>query len=248
MNYIIFTAVLTAYLGIGGHQPTNAQFGPEPQGPKGILYNKPAHLNSMVLNLWRPLASSHPTPNLATYVIPAATLLYLAISLRQCNILAKAFCQAVNFYPIVYALNGFEPPNLPSYVTKFLPSILGYYTYLGLLAPVLERLAVVADKVAVDSMAATWPALYMLMPSDLFSNFPLQVICLLKISTSIFCYTTIGSKMLNLSSQFGLLLVKQLTICLLYPHCISLNHAAYHFTLTNPAPIPQLGWEPLMLL
>ncbi|KAJ9089579.1 hypothetical protein DSO57_1011418 [Entomophthora muscae] len=39
--------------------------------------------------------------------------------------------------------------------------------------------------------------------------------------------------MLNLSSQFGLLLVKQLTIYLLYPHCISLNHSAYHFTLTG---------------
>ncbi|KAJ9059347.1 hypothetical protein DSO57_1003172 [Entomophthora muscae] len=127
MNYIIFTAVLTAFLGIGGHQPTNAQFGPEPQGSKGISYNETTHLNSMVLNPWTPLASSRPTPNLATYVIPVAMLLYLAVSLIQCNILAKAFCQTVNFYPIVYALNGFEPPNLPSYVTKVLPSILGYY-------------------------------------------------------------------------------------------------------------------------
>ncbi|KAJ9077465.1 hypothetical protein DSO57_1016590 [Entomophthora muscae] len=81
----------------------------------------------MVLNPWTPLASSLPTLNLATYVIPAAMLLYLAVSLRQCNILAKAFCQAVNFYPTVYALNSFELPNLPSYVTKVLPSILGYY-------------------------------------------------------------------------------------------------------------------------
>ncbi|KAJ9090581.1 hypothetical protein DSO57_1001036 [Entomophthora muscae] len=118
MNYIIFTAVLTAYLEIGGHQPTNAQFGPEPQGPKGILYNKPTHLKSMGLNPWTPLASSCPTPTLATYVIPAAMLLYLAVSLRQCNILDKAFHQEVNFCPIVYTLNGFEPPNLPSYVTK----------------------------------------------------------------------------------------------------------------------------------
>ncbi|KAJ9053922.1 hypothetical protein DSO57_1019559 [Entomophthora muscae] len=135
MNYVIFTAILTAYLGIGGHQPTNAQFGPEPQGPKGILYNEPTHLKSIVLNLWTPLASSCPTPTLAIYVIPAATLLYLAVSLRQCNIFAKAFCQAVNFYPIVYALNGFEPPNLPSYVTKVLPSILGYYKELGVIVP-----------------------------------------------------------------------------------------------------------------
>ncbi|KAJ9088476.1 hypothetical protein DSO57_1022701 [Entomophthora muscae] len=83
----------------------------------------------MVLNQWTPLASSHPTPTLAIYVIPAATLLYLAVILRQFNILAKAFCQEFNFYPIVYALNSFEPPNLPSYVTKVSPSILGYYTY-----------------------------------------------------------------------------------------------------------------------
>ncbi|KAJ9070358.1 hypothetical protein DSO57_1008932 [Entomophthora muscae] len=103
--------------------------------------------------------------------------------------------------------------------------------YLGLFAPVLERLAFVAVKVAVDSMAATWPALYIPMPSDYFSDLPLQVIFLLTILTSIFCYTTIGSKMLKLSSQFDLLLVKQLTACLLYPHCISLNHAAYCFTL-----------------
>ncbi|KAJ9047996.1 hypothetical protein DSO57_1039494 [Entomophthora muscae] len=95
--------------------------------------------------------------------------------------------------------------------------------YLGLFAPVLERLAVVAVKVAVDSMAATWPALYMLIPSDSFSNVLLQVICLFTILTSIFCYTTIGSKILKLSSQFGLLLVKQLTICLLYPHCFHFN-------------------------
>ncbi|KAJ9075059.1 hypothetical protein DSO57_1000342 [Entomophthora muscae] len=52
-------------------------------------------------------------------------LLYLAVSLIQYKILAKAFCQTVKFYPIVYTLNSFEPPNLASYVTKVLPSILG---------------------------------------------------------------------------------------------------------------------------
>ncbi|KAJ9066619.1 hypothetical protein DSO57_1007694 [Entomophthora muscae] len=69
----------------------------------------------MVLNPWTPLASSCPTPNLAKYVIPAVTLLYLAGSLRQYNILAKAFRQAMNLYPTIYALNGFEPSDLPSY-------------------------------------------------------------------------------------------------------------------------------------
>ncbi|KAJ9088078.1 hypothetical protein DSO57_1026729 [Entomophthora muscae] len=79
-------------------------------------------------NLYTPLASSRPTPDLANYVISAVMLLYLASSLRQCNILAKASCQAINLYPIVYALNGFEPPTLPFYATKALSSILGGYT------------------------------------------------------------------------------------------------------------------------
>ncbi|KAJ9058175.1 hypothetical protein DSO57_1015016 [Entomophthora muscae] len=71
----------------------------------------------MDLNPWTPLASSQPTPNLAKYVIPAVMLLYLAGSLRKYKILVKAFCQAINLYPIVYALNSFEPPDLPSYVS-----------------------------------------------------------------------------------------------------------------------------------
>ncbi|KAJ9073805.1 hypothetical protein DSO57_1012554 [Entomophthora muscae] len=82
--------------------------------------------------------------------------------------------------------------------------------HLGLFASVFEILAFVIVKVAIDSMAATWPALYMAMPSDSFSNLPLQVTCLLKILTFIFCYTATGLKMSKTSSQFGLLLFKQL--------------------------------------
>ncbi|KAJ9056508.1 hypothetical protein DSO57_1032387 [Entomophthora muscae] len=79
----------------------------------------------MDLNLWAPPASSQPTPNLTKYVIPSVKLLYLDSSLIQCNILAKAFRQAINLYSIVFALYGFELPDLSSYVTKVLPSILG---------------------------------------------------------------------------------------------------------------------------
>ncbi|KAJ9049588.1 hypothetical protein DSO57_1022828 [Entomophthora muscae] len=75
--------------------------------------------------------------------------------------------------------------------------------HLGLFAPVFERLAFVIIKVAIDSTAKTWPTLYMPIPSDSFSNLPLQIICLLIISISILCYTTQESKMLKLSSQFG---------------------------------------------
>ncbi|KAJ9074417.1 hypothetical protein DSO57_1006676 [Entomophthora muscae] len=125
MNYIIFTAFFTDYLVIGGNQIAYAQFEPELLGPKGISYHEPTQLNSMDLNMWTPLASSQPTPNLVNYRILAVMLLYLEGSLRQCNILAKAFWQAMNLYLIVYAFNGFQPPNLPSYVTKVLSSILG---------------------------------------------------------------------------------------------------------------------------
>lgn len=103
---------------------------------------------------------------------------------------------------------------------------------LGLVAPILEKLAFVMVKVAVSFLTTPWPALYMLFPLDFYTDLPLQIIFAMTISHSIFCYTLSGTKMLKLSSQFDLLLLKQLTICQLYPHCLSLNHEAYHFTLT----------------
>ncbi|KAJ9090237.1 hypothetical protein DSO57_1039598 [Entomophthora muscae] len=107
------------------------------------------------------------------------------------------------------------------------------FAHLGLFAPALEKLASVMVKFAINSMSASWPALYTLTPSDSASNLPLQITLTATILLSIFCYTNAGSKMLTLSSRIGILLLKQLTICPLYPHCLSLNHAAYHFTLTT---------------
>ncbi|KAJ9082696.1 hypothetical protein DSO57_1039764 [Entomophthora muscae] len=78
--------------------------------------------------------------------------------------------------------------------------------HLGLFAPILKRLASVAVKVAINSMAATWPALSLSTPSDSLSNLPLQITCILTISLPIFSYTTMGSKMLKPSSLFGLLI------------------------------------------
>ncbi|KAJ9072482.1 hypothetical protein DSO57_1027110 [Entomophthora muscae] len=72
--------------------------------------------------------------------------------------------------------------------------------HLGLFAPVLIQLVFIVFKAAIDTMAAPWPALYMLTPSDSFSNLPLQIICILTILTSIFCYTTTGTKMIKPSS------------------------------------------------
>ncbi|KAJ9074464.1 hypothetical protein DSO57_1006114 [Entomophthora muscae] len=129
----------------------------------------------MVLNPWTPLASSRPTPNLATYVISAATLLYLAVSLRKCNTLAKAFCQAVNFYPIVYALNGFEPPNLPFYLTKVLPSILGYYRWLTPNQLMMERRCKRQGSSFEDNVAG--PIVQILKAKMRESNKPLLSLC-----------------------------------------------------------------------
>ncbi|KAJ9068695.1 hypothetical protein DSO57_1026124 [Entomophthora muscae] len=106
------------------------------------------------------------------------------------------------------------------------------FAHLGLFAPVLEKLVSVVVKVAIDSMSASWPALYTLTPLDSSSNLPLQIILIATNLVTIFCYTNADSKMLMPSSRIGILLLKQLTIFLLYPHCLSLNHEAYHFTLT----------------
>ncbi|KAJ9087865.1 hypothetical protein DSO57_1028945 [Entomophthora muscae] len=83
--------------------------------------------------------------------------------------------------------------------------------YLGLFAPVLKRLAFVAVKAAIDSLAAPWPTLYMTVSPISSSNLPLKIILASTIFSSSFCYTTSGAKMLKLSSQFNLLLLKQLT-------------------------------------
>ncbi|KAJ9054668.1 hypothetical protein DSO57_1011670 [Entomophthora muscae] len=70
-------------------------------------------------------------------------------------------------------------------------------------------------KAVINSFAAPWPTLYKLPPMDSSSNLSLQIIGALKISISIFCYTTTGSKMLKLFSQFDLLLFKQLKTCVI---------------------------------
>ncbi|KAJ9051400.1 hypothetical protein DSO57_1004811 [Entomophthora muscae] len=109
MNYIIFITVSAAYLGIGGNQPTYAQFGSEPQGTKGILYNEPTQLNG-----FEPMDTSGViSPNLANCVISSGTLLHLASSLQQYKALAKVSCWATDLYLIFYASNSFQPLACP---------------------------------------------------------------------------------------------------------------------------------------
>ncbi|KAJ9074685.1 hypothetical protein DSO57_1004135 [Entomophthora muscae] len=46
MNHLIFTAFLTACLGIEGYQPGSATFGPSSEGLGQVYYEEPGQLNS----------------------------------------------------------------------------------------------------------------------------------------------------------------------------------------------------------
>ncbi|KAJ9059736.1 hypothetical protein DSO57_1038384 [Entomophthora muscae] len=57
MNHLIFTAVLTACLGIGGYQSGPEFFGPSPKGLGQHSYYDPGQLNSSQTGPWPPLVS-----------------------------------------------------------------------------------------------------------------------------------------------------------------------------------------------
>ncbi|KAJ9075482.1 hypothetical protein DSO57_1035723 [Entomophthora muscae] len=104
--------------------------------------------------------------------------------------------------------------------------------YLGLLAPVVDNVSSALFHLAADFFAVPWPALYSASPKSSVSNFLLQMLFSISVLVATFCYTSKGSKLVSPCTQFGLVLLKQLTICLIYPHCFSLNSASCHLTLT----------------
>ncbi|KAJ9084138.1 hypothetical protein DSO57_1027511 [Entomophthora muscae] len=57
MNHLIFTAVLTACLGIGGYQQSSEFFGPSTEGLGYDPYHDPGQLNSLNTGPWLPLVS-----------------------------------------------------------------------------------------------------------------------------------------------------------------------------------------------
>ncbi|KAJ9058421.1 hypothetical protein DSO57_1012449 [Entomophthora muscae] len=65
MNYLIFTAVLTAFLGIGGYQQGSEFFGPSPDGLGHDPHYNPGQLNSSQTGPWPPLVSPHSTLSIA---------------------------------------------------------------------------------------------------------------------------------------------------------------------------------------
>ncbi|KAJ9081125.1 hypothetical protein DSO57_1017987 [Entomophthora muscae] len=134
MNHLIFTAVLTACLGIGGYQQGPEFFGPSPEGLGHYPHYDPGQLNSSYSGSWPPLVSLHFTLSIVVYTSMYYVLTYFAGSFRRYNFHAKVFCWLMTIYLIITALTGFQFAKLLPYLLQVVPSITGYYTNMCLLA------------------------------------------------------------------------------------------------------------------
>ncbi|KAJ9067974.1 hypothetical protein DSO57_1033503 [Entomophthora muscae] len=77
MNHLIFSAVLTACLGIVGHQ-YNHQHGPYNKPPNEYIYKEPVQLNSSKQYSWPTLVLPHSTQSVAIYTCVYYILTYFA--------------------------------------------------------------------------------------------------------------------------------------------------------------------------
>ncbi|KAJ9076216.1 hypothetical protein DSO57_1028440 [Entomophthora muscae] len=118
MNHLIFTAVLTACLGIGGYQQGSEFFGPSPEALGHDPHYDPGQLNSFHTGSWPPLVSPHSTLSIVVYTSMYYVLAYFAGSFRRYNIHAKVFRWLMTIYPIITALTGFQFANLLSYLLQ----------------------------------------------------------------------------------------------------------------------------------
>ncbi|KAJ9088948.1 hypothetical protein DSO57_1017889 [Entomophthora muscae] len=130
MNHLIFTAVLTTCLGIGGYQQGSEFFGPSPDVLGHDPHYNPGQLNSSQTGPWPPLVSPHSTLSIVIYTFMYYFLTYFAGSFGRYNIHAKIFRWLMTVYPIVTALTGFQFTNLLSYILQVVPTVTGYYTFL----------------------------------------------------------------------------------------------------------------------
>ncbi|KAJ9054792.1 hypothetical protein DSO57_1010664 [Entomophthora muscae] len=128
MNHLIFTAVLTACLGIGGYQQGSEFFGPSPDGLGHDPYYDPGQLNSSQTESWPPLVSPHSTLSIAMYTFMYYILTYFAGSFGRYNVHAKVSRWLMTVYPIVTALTGFRFINLLPYILQVVPTVTGYYS------------------------------------------------------------------------------------------------------------------------
>ncbi|KAJ9085361.1 hypothetical protein DSO57_1014780 [Entomophthora muscae] len=124
MNHLIFTAVLTACLGIGGYQQGSEFFGPSPEGLGHDPHYDPGQLNSSHTGPWPPLVSLHSTLSIVVYTSMYYVLTYFARSFRIYNVHTKVFLWLMTIYPIITALTGFQFANLLPYLLQVVPTCL----------------------------------------------------------------------------------------------------------------------------
>ncbi|KAJ9077844.1 hypothetical protein DSO57_1012882 [Entomophthora muscae] len=127
MNHLIFTAMLTACLGIGGYQQGPEFFGSSPEGLGHDHYYDPGQLNSSNSGSWPLLVSPHSTLSIVVYTSMYYVLTYFARSFGIYNLHAKVFCWLMTIYPIITALTGFQFANLLPYLLQLVPTKTGYY-------------------------------------------------------------------------------------------------------------------------
>ncbi|KAJ9060556.1 hypothetical protein DSO57_1029455 [Entomophthora muscae] len=127
MNHLIFSAVLTVCLGIGGHQHSH-QHGPYNKPPDKYFYEESAQLNSSETYSWLTLVSPRSTQHVAIHSFVFYVLTYFASNFRQFSVHAKVFRWIMMVYPILTALTGFQVSNLVPYLAKVLPHFMGLYS------------------------------------------------------------------------------------------------------------------------
>ncbi|KAJ9065864.1 hypothetical protein DSO57_1015292 [Entomophthora muscae] len=131
MNHLIFTAVLTACLGIGGYQQELGTFGPLPEGLGHNYRYDPGQINSSPTGSWPPLVSPHFTMSIVVYTSLYYVLTYFVGSFGRYNIHTKVFWWLMIIYLVATALIGFQLSNLQPYLLQAVPTMSGYYTSRG---------------------------------------------------------------------------------------------------------------------
>ncbi|KAJ9056259.1 hypothetical protein DSO57_1035059 [Entomophthora muscae] len=126
MNHLIFSAVLTACLGIGGHQYSH-QHGPYNKPPDEYFYKEPAQLYSSKTYSWPTLVLSRSTQHIAIYSFVFYVLTYFASNFGGFNVHVKVFRWMMTVYPILMALMGFQVTNLVPYLARILHHFMGLY-------------------------------------------------------------------------------------------------------------------------
>ncbi|KAJ9049103.1 hypothetical protein DSO57_1028063 [Entomophthora muscae] len=129
MNHLIFTAVLTDCLRIGGYQQGSKFFGPSPEGLGHDPHYDPGQLNSSHSVSWPPLVSPHSTLSIVVYTSMYYVCTYFVRSFGRYKIHAKVFCWLMTIYPIITALTGFQFTTPLPYLLQVVPTVIDWCDY-----------------------------------------------------------------------------------------------------------------------